>query len=140
MMITILVWMICATTFQSSPFGNYQWKNRIIVVSADQESELEKQVATFQNTNEAFYERDLILVTLNKNQLSIDGQDASHISAAQLRDYYNLPSQGFRLLLIGKDGGTKLSSSSIVDHQKIYNLIDSMPMRKAEMRRDNGNY
>ncbi len=140
MMITILVWMMFTTTYQPSPLGAYQWKNRIIVVSADQQSELEKQVAIFRNTNEAFKERDLILVTLHKNQINIDGQEASDISAAQLRDYYNLPTQGFRVLLIGKDGGTKLSSSSIVEHQKIYNLIDSMPMRKAEMRKENRRY
>lgn len=38
------------------------------------------------------------------------------------------------VLLIGKDGGIKLKKPFIVKPQTIFDLVDSMPMRRAEMR------
>ena len=37
------------------------------------------------------------------------------------------------LVLIGKDGGVKFSSNKIITSNKLYSLIDKMPMRKQEM-------
>ena len=42
----------------------------------------------------------------------------------------------FRITLIGKDGGRKLSRSKPVAVQELFGLIDSMPMRQAEMARE----
>ena len=41
---------------------------------------------------------------------------------------------GERILLVGKDGGVKLRSEEPVSIQRIFDLIDSMPMRRREMR------
>ncbi len=40
----------------------------------------------------------------------------------------------FRVVLVGKDGGVKLSSAAPVSAAKLFGLIDSMPMRRLEMR------
>ena len=47
---------------------------------------------------------------------------------------FRLSGAGFTLLLIGKDGGEKLRSHEIVSPETLCRLIDSMPMRKEEMR------
>ena len=44
----------------------------------------------------------------------------------------------FKIMLYGLDGGMKLSSSTAVNTQEIFDLIDSMPMRRAEIMRRNG--
>ncbi len=41
---------------------------------------------------------------------------------------------GFRVVLIGKDGGVKLAESVPVSVERLCALIDSMPMRQREMR------
>ena len=38
------------------------------------------------------------------------------------------------LILLGKDGGIKLKRNDRVKFEEIFSLIDSMPMRKDEMR------
>ena len=41
-----------------------------------------------------------------------------------------------QLLLIGKDGGMKTRQSGAnLDLERVFELIDSMPMRQAEMQR-----
>ena len=43
------------------------------------------------------------------------------------------------VLLIGKDGGLKASYKLLVKPKTLFDLVDSMPMRKAEMRTGNRN-
>ena len=41
----------------------------------------------------------------------------------------------FTIILVGKDGGDKLRSTSPLTLQKLYSTIDAMPMRQSEMKR-----
>ncbi len=51
------------------------------------------------------------------------------------RARFGVPSGQFRVILVGKDGGVKLSSARPVSAADIFALIDAMPMRRNEMRR-----
>jgi len=42
--------------------------------------------------------------------------------------------KGFRFILIGKDGGIKLYSGKPVTLEQLFALIDSMPMRRYEVK------
>ncbi|MCF0072696.1 DUF4174 domain-containing protein [Dyadobacter sp. CY261] len=42
----------------------------------------------------------------------------------------------FTFILIGRDGGEKLRSSDIVSAEKLFGLIDAMPMRRNEIERN----
>ena len=53
----------------------------------------------------------------------------------KLYQQYKVPTNQFCLILIGKDGGEKFRSYSVVPPQQLFVLIDGMPMRKSEMRR-----
>lgn len=41
----------------------------------------------------------------------------------------------FTFILVGRDGGEKLRSSDVVSAEKLFGLIDAMPMRKNEVER-----
>lgn len=43
--------------------------------------------------------------------------------------------KGFLFVLVGKDGGVKLTSRSLVSRKRLFGIIDAMPMRRDEMRR-----
>lgn len=43
-------------------------------------------------------------------------------------------SEAFTFILVGRDGGEKLRSNELVKTDKLFGLIDSMPMRKREMK------
>lgn len=59
---------------------------------------------------------------------------APHDDPATLRDAWDVPADAFCLILVGKDGGEKLRRYEPVDLSEIFALIDSMPMRRREMR------
>jgi Domain of unknown function (DUF4174) len=50
-------------------------------------------------------------------------------------DKYQVSKNDFTLLLIGKDGFVKLRSKEVMTAERIYALVDAMPMRKDEMRK-----
>ena len=53
-----------------------------------------------------------------------------------VRRRLELQGRGAQLVLIGKDGGVKArQSEGVFDLARVFELIDSMPMRRAEMQR-----
>ena len=48
---------------------------------------------------------------------------------------YNITQSQFTLLLIGKDGGIRLSSKKVIPKEQLFALIDTMPMRQDEIKR-----
>lgn len=106
----------------------YLWKNRIILIfSKDKNNVLYKeQNKIFSNIQQETKERDLIFIEISKKI------NSKHKA---LSKKYNPKSFDFKIILIGKDGGTKLESLRVVSHETIFSLIDSMPMRQMEMSR-----
>jgi len=54
--------------------------------------------------------------------------------APELRSRYGVSGDSFALLLVGKDGGVKLTRNEPVALDEICALVDRMPMRRREMR------
>ena len=52
---------------------------------------------------------------------------------ASLRSKLAIPDDLFALVRVGKDGSVKLRRYEVVQPADIFNLVDSMPMRRAEM-------
>ena len=91
-----------------------------MVSNASNSAEHNQQRQIFELKQSQLEERDIIL--LNRKPKS------SELSRFSLDGNF----QG--VLLIGKDGGIKLKKPFIVKPQTIFDLVDSMPMRRAEMR------
>lgn len=51
---------------------------------------------------------------------------------AALRRQFAIPHGAFSALLIGKDGGEKLREAAPIPSDKLFTVIDAMPMRRAE--------
>ncbi len=52
----------------------------------------------------------------------------------RMYEHHGAPRHEFSLILIGKDGAEKLRSDKPVTTTELFELIDAMPMRQAEMR------
>ncbi|NNK12457.1 MAG: DUF4174 domain-containing protein [Flavobacteriaceae bacterium] len=121
-------------TMYSQDLSSYRWKNRILLL-CDSGEGLEKsksQLKLFRSYQKELEERDLIILIYDGN--TIKDQKFRTVSGASKKEI-KFDQEG--LYLIGKDGGVKLESGFYTDPIAIFDLIDSMPMRRAEMRRKN---
>ena len=113
----------------------YQWKNRVLVVSAPSEDDknLREQQNNMALTPDDFTNRDMALVTLLDKAISTAGnRELTAEEAATARMALGIRPGSFALRLIGKDGSVKLSADTATSMAEIYALIDTMPMRRRE--------
>lgn len=132
----IAISIMTSMPLTAQPIAHHQWKDRLILLFSPQ---LEgntaiKQLDHFQEDQAAVKERDLLIYQISpKKGLGPKGT----LSVEQLEwfyNYYHVGKDEFNLLLIGKDGSEKLRSERWIDRQKVFDLIDGMPMRRAEMK------
>ena len=130
LMLAIITFLFISLGNINMTIGNtlnkYLWEKRIVLIfSKDKDISLYKeQKNQFSNLQDETNERDLVFIEIFKDK------NTKHES---LQDKFNPNSSNFKIILIGKDGGIKLNSSTVVTHEKIFSLIDSMPMRQMEM-------
>ena len=116
----------------SQSVDEYQWKNRLLFILNPQGEQLleHEQVVAFKGLEEEIEDRELILFIVNdSNVLNTKG-------AIVNLDRSQIPYNSFSgIMLIGKDGGVKMKKSFLVSPQEVFDLIDSMPMRRAEIKK-----
>lgn len=116
----------------------HRWQDRLILLFADAESQdtLEKQLQLLNEDTAGLADRDLLLYTLSAQVAEgPKGESLSPQKINALHARYNPDDKTFLFILIGKDGGVKLRAEQPVARERLYALIDGMPMRRAEMRR-----
>lgn len=117
--------------------SGYKWKKRPLVVFAGSagDASLEKQRAIVAASRGGFAERDMVVVYVVGSDVTSDLGAGPGMSAATLRSRYGVGAGAFRAVLVGKDGGAKISSASPLSAGTLFGTIDAMPMRQQEMRR-----
>lgn len=125
-----------ALAADGNPLEAERWKTRPLIVLAPRAADpLLRQVeAALAQTasREAFVDREMVLyrvvagVGSRDGQALAPGQTRALLKALDLRA--DAPAQ---LVLVGKDGGTKLRQSRVADVAEIFRTIDRMPMRQA---------
>ena len=125
------------TLFSLQSLDRFKWNNRLVLISApsSQDQDFEDQKHFFAGKEEEILDRDIVIIELiGTSQSRIDNQFLDPSVADKIREELILRSMDFELLLVGKDGTVKLRSSEPVDSSQIFGLIDSMPMRRSEMK------
>ncbi len=128
MRIVFLILTICtATQLFSQDLSNYHWKKRlVVVVSMDVDSrQVKEQLHLFEKVAVELEERDMLALKMQPNN--------------QALTKFRLNENFEGVLLIGKDGGLKGKYELSVQPKVLFELVDSMPMRKAEMRKGDRN-
>lgn len=117
--------------------SDYRWENRIILLFAEYPSDdlYAQQITQLTNYEDGLIERELMVVSLFAGDEShVDGEIISNESSSALRKRFLTEDRSLKFILIGKDGGVKLRSDEFVSVHDLFGLIDSMPMRRQEMR------
>jgi hypothetical protein len=146
-----LVWMLAVAVSGISPaaaasdidLSDYQWKHRLLFIFAPSTADpaylaLEKHLARATLERE---DRDMILFRVFENSPSrVSDRPLRPDDGRALRRRFGIEAGRFTVVLVGKDGGVKSVAHQDADLESIFDLIDSMPMRRQEMRdkRSNG--
>ena len=113
-----------AARAETDPLLQYRWNRRVVVALAASTADpkLSTQRRIFEAMEAGARERDLIL---------LEATDDTVVGAALRRRFGG--GTGFRSVLIGKDGGEKATSERPMGQADLFETIDAMPMRRAEM-------
>lgn len=124
----------------------WRWKNRVLLIWSDSEQALAAQSDRVLAHWSAWEERNLLLVLVEPEGVVVVrrfvdggpvGPTLGPAAARELARRLDLgPGEVTAAVLIGKDGGVKRRYTGVVDVEAVLSLIDSMPMRIREMRRE----
>ena len=125
MLLQILITLIISTSIGLNPDKNtsQSFREIILFAYADDDKSLKKQLEILNSDPKGLAERDL------KISVKIWIKDKGII-----HQKFKINKNQFAFILIGKDGGEKYRSFNVVTKQKLYSIIDAMPMRRYEMK------
>jgi hypothetical protein len=120
----------------ASAMSNYRWKYRPLLVFADgtASAALAQQRTIVAASRTGLAERKIVVVWVIGDAVNSELGPAPAQSAGALRARFGASTTSFRAVLVGKDGGAKMSQSTPLDAARLFATIDAMPMRRDEMR------
>lgn len=128
----MMIWAVQGAASLQERIDRLIWKNRVVLVYAPREESdsYREQIRLLNSAPAELTERNMVVITCLKDRLPL--KDQGYL----IRQFQSKP-EAFGVWLIGKDGSVKLQSERPVSPEKLFGLIDSMPMRRAEMKRRN---
>jgi len=133
--ILFVVLLMIGSNTVAQDLENYQWKNRIILlVEENLDSDwLKGQLKRLQSDIGELNERQLLVFIISDGVVYDIEENQTDLNAQTILEDYELTDfEGFAL--IGKDGGVKMKEDFIVNPKTVFELIDSMPMRRSETK------
>jgi hypothetical protein len=118
----------------------FQWKNRLLLIFAPDVNDefFQKLQGEIIAQKAGVEDRDLVVFEIfERGQSRMNTAHLDQEAVDSIRKRLAVPQSTFRVILIGKDGGMKLERDDQVGLEEIFERIDSMPMRKNEMRQKN---
>lgn len=119
------IFTILLSTFAMFLAAQQTGYRRILIFAPDSTN------VSFKTQNRLFEKQDAACVERN---IIIEYYDFK-TKGKHFFDKYQVSKSDFTLLLIGKDGFVKMRSKEVMAAERIYALVDAMPMRKDEMRK-----
>lgn len=116
----------------------FKWKSRLLFLFSPNRTHppfntLEKSLKA---QKPGVADRNLVIFEiLESGSSSMDTEHIHPQTAQSLRESFDVSPGQFTVILVGKDGGTKLNRNEETQLEDIFALIDSMPMRQEEMCR-----
>ena len=122
----------------AEPLDLYRWKSRLIMASVPTGEAREQLTAALAANRAAIDERDLKVVDVSPEAARLPGTvRLDPQQTTSLREKFKLSARETNavFILIGKDGGEKARQRGPLKLASWFTLIDGMPMRRDETRR-----
>lgn len=133
--IVLLMIGTTSTLAQSQSDSSRRW---IIIIAEDNNPKYQQQIQWIENEKQGAIERKIGIAQISKKETTSRFNSPEHIpDFAKLLENKISKDDDFEVILIGLDGTIKLNQNKPVSTDKLFGLIDSMPMRQREMRQQN---
>ena len=135
--IPFLVLFLCLHSAQSQDLSKHHWENRLILLLTDDltDENYTNQLKELQGGLNDLENRKVLIyhVFHHKMKLGLE-KETNWTAATNLYKKFDTNNSPFEFYLIGLDGKIKLQDDNCISIDKIIDLIDSMSMRKSEIR------
>lgn len=125
--------MIFTLSSLSQDLSKHQWKNRVLLIYTDDKNadDFKNQIKILSEHKKELTERKLVVYQFSENQYKTDFNTVWFLSN------FKKASEEFKVILIGLDGDVKLKQKTILTTEKLFAIIDGMPIRKNELKSKN---
>ncbi len=136
---TLIIFIINLTvnmTSFSQDITRHKWKDRLILIFAEDSSDsaVDRQLKELINAEDGLLDRKIVVYNvLPDKYYKVFPEKESIVKSGDLFDMYKVTDAPFEIILIGLDGGVKLRETELLTAEKLFVVIDGMPMRRREI-------
>lgn len=115
---------------------NHKWKDRLVLIFTNSEDKkgIEKQVLEFNNCVDELNERNIEVYHITPTSYSLGLNGTNWQIGETVFERFSNKNIPFKVVLIGLDGAKKLEQNTILYCSYLNDLIDTMPMRRNELK------
>ena len=113
--------------------NDFKWNNRLIVLVNINDKMINYNLEMFKDK---LIERDVVILKINNESAFIDNIEMKNVFYQSLSKIIDT-NKSNTIYLIGKDGKIKNEYNENINLESVIKRIDSMPMRKREMKKYN---
>ncbi len=132
-----IITMLWSGAAMASDLTGVRWDYRPLLIftpSAD-DPRLSRQTTLLADDAAGLADRRLAVYVVEMGRVfTTFGAPDPDADAKSLRQRFRVPDATFRVVLIGLDGGAKLTTDEPVGTDTLFDTIDAMPMRRRELR------
>ncbi len=126
-----------ATLEADNALEAHRWDHRLLLVFSPRADDLRVRTLNERLASHACELRDRELIVGHFpvfGDARLGDRALSPESAARIRKEFRVKFGDFAVILVGKDGLEKRRDTEVPELDTLFSLIDTMPMRRAEMR------
>ena len=132
--------MVINEDMMGKDLSEHKWNNRLVLLIANDtdNKDLQLQLEELKKDIPGLDDRKILIYKILPNKYQIESPDeADWVISSDLYNKYRQLDSPFEFILIGLDGGIKLSEEEPVSSKELFSIIDRMPMRAQELKNKN---
>lgn len=140
--ILLIVGCILCSNLKAQNLNSHQWVNRVVIIKTNDEQSIkyQKQLEEFSSSKEDFKDRKLVayqIIGSTYQYVNYENETEEKLKIESLTKKVLKEKHDFEVILIGLDGSIKLRKTEPLSKEALFRKIDSMPLRKAELKNRN---
>ena len=114
--------------------NKHRWKDRVLLIISNDSAKQVQQIDVLKKDLEGIKERKLFVYVSTPFWMKKNMMDSEWERNTRFYEKVKKMKGNFEVALIGLDGGVKLRQTEVLSLEKLFTLIDGMPMRRAEIK------